>query len=179
MLMLLLIQKCQCLGFFPGCYIMLFLNAHKLKALRVEPNNDVMYGRIRLQFQLFCNTYHDQNALIPLHQIFLFVWLICVRTIVNVPFSNVVLFFSEFFIELSWCNNIYFCILSCQCGITWMIKTDQLQIRKVHISDATVQDPRQMNLQKKMDVDRLNSYRQRQLRNKAFLAQKQYCTAMS
>jgi len=70
---------------------MFFLNTCELKALIVEPN------RIELivLFQSFCNTDHDQDALIPLHQIFLFVWLMFVRTVVNVPFSNAALFLSE------------------------------------------------------------------------------------
>lgn len=42
----------------------MLLNAHERKALRVELNIEVMYGRIMLQFYIFYNRDHDQEALI-------------------------------------------------------------------------------------------------------------------
>jgi len=64
----------------------------------------------------------------------------------------------------------------------WIVKTDQLEIKKDDISDVTVLDLRQRNLQKKMYVDRLSSFGQSWLRNhlkEAVLGQKSYCTAIS
>lgn len=42
----------------------MLLNAYELKDLRVELNNELIYGRIILQFYIFCNRDHDQEALI-------------------------------------------------------------------------------------------------------------------
>lgn len=51
-------------GIFSSLLEFMLLNAHELKALRAELNNEATYGRIMLQFYIFCNRDHDQEALI-------------------------------------------------------------------------------------------------------------------
>lgn len=45
--------------FFPSLLEVMLLNACELKPLRVELNNELMYGRIMPQFYIFCNRDHD------------------------------------------------------------------------------------------------------------------------
>lgn len=67
------IYECRCCflfknasvwDFFPSLLEVMLLNAYELKDLRVELNNELIYGRIILQFYIFCNRDHDQEALI-------------------------------------------------------------------------------------------------------------------